>query len=491
MSAFLGLDVGTSGVKAVVIDGVDRVLAEASAPLAVSRPRPLWSEQWPDAWWEATASALDQLVAARPVGLSDIAAVGLSGQMLGVALLDEADRALRPALLWSDGRARAECAEIEAKVPGFAERVGCRAMPGFPAPKLRWLARHEPETLERARRILLPKDHVRLRLTGEAASDRADSSATLLMDTAAGAWDPALVAVAGIRPELLPRLVEPDEVCGEVRPEWAARWGLPLRTPVVGGAGDNLCGALGAGVRATGDGCLGIGTSGVYGLANDRFLPALGGGMHTHRHAVRGLFAQHGCVLSAGAALAWIAGVVGAADIGALLAEVEVADIPVAATPVFTPYLAGERTPHDDPTLAAAFSGLTLATTRLHLVQAVLEGVALAFGDCHRALAATGASVARLSLVGGGARSRLWARLIASAIDLPLRRPESGAVGPALGAARLARAGIGGPLVASDGAGDEVEPSAAVADALAAKRAAYGAQAVLPHPGAGRSARYT
>jgi len=243
-------------------------------------------------------------------------------------------------------------------------------------------------------------------------------------------------------------------------------------------------GFTGAGIDRAGGACISLGTSGVYLVANDRFLPALGGGMHTHRHAVNGLFVQNSCVLSAGAALAWAATLVGAADVAALLAEVEAAAIPIRETPVFTPYLAGERTPHNDPSLAACFSGLTLSTTRLHLVQAVLEGVALALGDCHQALLSTSAPIGAVTLVGGGARSGFWSRLIASAIGRPLKRSATAAVGPALGVARLARAGVGGPLIANgDGRADEIAPSREMTEQLARKRAAFEAHPGLPASG--------
>jgi xylulokinase len=467
MPLVLGIDLGTSGVKSVLVDGRDHVVAEATAPLSLSRPQPLWCEQEP---------ALDALAAAEPRRMAAVGAIGLSGQMLGVTCLDAADKPLRPAILWNDGRAARECAEIEATIPDFAGLVGCRAMVGFPTPKLLWLARHEPAILAKTRRILLPKDYVRLRLTGAAASDFADASATLLMDTLAREWSGTLLEACGVTREQMPALLASHEISGGLRPELAQRWGMRTGTPVVGGAGDNMCGGVGAGIVAAGMASISLGTSGVYFLANDRFLPARGQGMHTHRHAVEGLFAQNGCILSAGAALTWVTGLVGTSDIPRLIREVEAANVPIGKTPVFTPYLAGERTPHDDAGLTGAFSGLSMATTKLHLVQAVLEGVALALGDCHRALLSTGARIERVALVGGGANSRLWSSLVASAIGMPLKRSQSATVGPALGAARLARQGIGGPLLANsdDATGDsEIQPIPAMAEALAGKRTRF------------------
>jgi xylulokinase len=457
---YLGLDIGTSGVKAVVMGERDRLVAEASAPLDVSRPHPRWAEQNAEDWWQAVCGALDMLAAKAPEAMAAVDAIGLSGQMLGVALLDKDDRPIRPALLWNDGRASAECAELETRFPDFVDTVGCRAMPGFSAPKLLWLATREPAALARTKRVLLTKDYVRLRLTGEFASDRADASATLLMNTRAGDWHDGIVAACGIDRARLPRLVESAEIAGAVRDDLAARWGLPKKTPVMGGGGDNMCAGVGVGAVRSGDAYIGLGTSGVYFLANDTFVPARSGGMHTHRHAVRGLFCQNAVVLSAGAAFTWVARLLGA-DVGALIAEVEATGLSPAETPVFTPYLAGERTPHDDPTLTAAFSGLGHDTGPLHLAQAVMEGVALALADGHDALTGSGARIDAVTLTGGGARSRLWTRLIAAAIGLPVSVQTDAATGPALGAARLARQGMGGPLIggaASPAARIDVEP---------------------------------
>jgi xylulokinase len=451
----IGIDLGTSGVKAILVDAEDRLRAEAHAPLAVSRPRPLWSEQDPADWLAATEAAMDRLAAAAGAAMGAVEAIGLSGQMLGVALLDAADRPLRPALLWNDGRAAAECRELEALVPDIARRVGCRPMPGFGAPKMRWLMKHEAAAVARARRVLLPKDVVRLFLTGEAASDRADASATLFMETEAGVWSEEILAACGATPALMPRLVDSDEVAGALRPALAARWGLPLLTIVAGGAGDNMAGAVGAGVVAPGDAFISLGTSGVYFVANDRFVPALDRGMHTHRHAVRGLFAQHGVVLSAASALAWAAALVGASDIGRFLDEIAAADPDPAATPLFAPYLGGERTPHDDPGAQGVVAGLGFGTDRVVLGRAVLEGVAFALADCEDALRTAGAPIGVPKLIGGGARSLLWAEIVASVLGHPLAVPESAALGPAFGAARLARAAASGAPIAPSMRGAE------------------------------------
>jgi xylulokinase len=475
VTLFLGLDIGTSSVKAIIVDAGDDEMASAEAPLTIARPQPLWSEQHPDAWWAATTQVLDKLAAERPELMAGIAALGLSGQMLGVALVDAAHRPIRAAPLWNDGRAGAECAALEAALPDFAGRTGCRPMPGFPAAKLLWLSRHEPEVLARARHILLPKDYVRLCLSGEAISDRADASATQLMETEAGCWSAELAAAAGVAVAALPALVESGEQGGALRPELARRWGLKPHLPIAGGAGDNMAGAVGAGVIRRGEAFISLGTSGVFFVANDRFVPARAQGMHTHRHAIPGLFAQHGCVLSAASALTWIAGLLGIASIEAFLQEIEAAELAPGDIPVFSPYLSGERTPHDDPLASATLSNLRFAASPAHLGRAVLEGVAFAIADCHEALTAAGAPIDTIALIGGGARSRFWARIIASAIDRPLLLPAHAALGPALGAARLARRAVGGAIGPSlqSSRADVIAPDADLRDGLHDRRRIY------------------
>ena len=471
---FLGIDIGTSSVKAIIVDERDHEVASASAPLRVDRPRPLWCEQDPGDWWSATTAALDELAARAPRCMEAVAALGLSGQMLGVTLLDAADAPIRPALLWNDGRAGAECAELAAIIPDFVDRVGCRPMPGFSAPKLLWLARHEPEAIKRTQRVLLPKDFVRLCLSGDAVTDLADGSATLLMNTRAGTWADDIASACGISTALLPPTVASGAVCGALRGKLAARWRLRRGLPIAGGAGDNMCGAVGAGVIKRGDACISLGTSGVYFVANDSFVPARGQGMHTHRHAVEGLFAQHGCVLSAAAALSWLMDLLKVEFAERFLADIENAGLAADAIPVFTPYLTGERTPHDDPTASATFSNLRMGMGPLQLGRAVLEGVAFALADCQDALGDAGAPIERIVLIGGGARSRFWAQLIANAIDRPLAIPAQAALGPALGAARLARQAVGGALMPGETPISEVvTPDPAAQESLARRRTIY------------------
>jgi len=333
--------------------------------------------------------------------------------------------------------------------------------------------------LARARRVLLAKDYVRLLLTGEAVSDLAAASATLLMDTVEGRWSEEIASACGISTNVLPRLVACDAISGRLRPEIAARWGFREGTPVAGGGGDNMCGGVGAGVIARGDAFISLGTSGVYFVANDRFVPALSSGMHTHRHAVNGLYCQQAVVLSAAGALSWLAGLLRVESVERFVSDIEAASLAPGDVPLFTPYLGGERTPYNDPLATATMSGMRFTTTPLHLGRAVLDGVALAIADCHDALVADDAPIERIRLIGGGARSRLWGEIIATVLDRALELPSDAAVGPALGAARLARKSVGGPLLVNAQASQrEVVPRREWRDDYAHKREAFHTQYV-------------
>ncbi len=433
---WLGIDLGTSGVKAVLLDEAGSVATQASAPLSVSRSRPLWSEQNPEDWWRATGAAVTALRAQAGARFRAVAAIGLSGQMHGATLLGPGDGVLRPAILWNDGRSHAECEAFEAREPRSREISGNRAMPGFTAPKLLWVKVHEPEIFARTRRVLLPKDWLRLRMTGEAATDVSDASGTLWLDVARRKWSPELLAATDLDVDCMPRLHEGPEESGRLRAEVAAAWGLP-RVPVAAGGGDQAAGAVGVGVVRPGEASLSLGTSGVLFVADDRFRPHPERAVHAFCHAVPGTWHQMGVLLSAASCLSWVARLVGARDETTLLAELEAADAP--SDLLFLPYLSGERTPHDDPHAKGVFFGLHHDTGRPQLGRAVLEGVAFAFADARDALVEAGASLEQVSLIGGGARSPLWARILASVLEMPLAVRSGGDVGPALGAARLAR----------------------------------------------------
>ncbi|RIK94564.1 MAG: xylulokinase [Proteobacteria bacterium] len=434
----LGIDLGTSAVKAVLVDGADRVLAQQSAPLAVARPRPTWSEQDPADWWRAADAAVRALRAAEPDALAAIAAVGLSGQMHGATLLDASDALLRPAILWNDGRSAAQCAALERAVPRAREITGNRAMPGFTAPKLLWVREHEPALFARVRRVLLPKDWLRLRITGDAATDCSDASGTLWLDVGARAWSDAMLAACGLDERAMPRLFEGSEATGVLRADVANAWGV-ARVPVAAGAGDQAAGAAGAGVVRPGEASLALGTSGVLFVAGDRFRPHPAGAVHAFCHCLPGTWHQMAVLLSAASCLAWAAKLTGAASEAALLAEVEAHGRVAAGALLFLPYLSGERTPHDDPAARGVFFGLSHDTDRALLARAVLEGVAFAFADAQDVLAAAGAAMREVSVIGGGAQSALWGRILASVLDRPLVYRAGADVGPAHGAARLAR----------------------------------------------------
>ena len=440
--SWLGIDAGTSSVKALLVDDAQRVLAEGSAPLDVQRPHPLWSEQDPADWWQAAEAAVGQVRAAAPDGWAGLDGIGLSGQQHGAVLLDGAGHVLRPAILWNDGRAFAECEELERRVPDFRTRASNRAMPGFTAPKLLWVERHEPGIFARTRTVLLPKDWVRLRLTGELVGDMSDSSGTLWLDVGARDWDDVLLAACGLTRAHMPRLVEGSAPSGLLRPELAAAWGLSGRRVVVaGGAGDNAASAVGIGAVAPGEGFLSLGTSGVVFAATDRLVARPERTLHAFCHALPGQWHVMSVALTASSALSWLAGVLGQADIGALLGRVEAAAADPAwrrAAPLFLPYLTGERTPHNDPDAAAMFAGLRPDHGAEALAYAVLEGVAFALADGLDVVREAGVQLQSCALVGGGSRSRFWAGLLADTLRLPLQRPRDGVLGASLGAARLA-----------------------------------------------------
>jgi xylulokinase len=469
---YLGIDIGTSGVKAVIIaDGV--VVAQANASLVVSRPHELWSEQAPGDWWTATEAA----VLALPADLrSGIAAIGLAGQMHGATLLGADDRPLRPAILWNDGRSFAECAELEAAVPNLRQIAGNIAMPGFTAPKLAWVRKYEPDVFAQVQSVLLPKDYVRLRMTGEKASDLSDSAGTLWLDVAQRDWSDELLAAAGLTRDHMPRLLEGTKVSGTLRSEIAARWGMG-RIPVAAGAGDNAAGAAGVGVVADGDALLSLGTSGVIFVATDQFRPNPAGAVHAFCHCLPGMWHQMSVHLSAASCLDWAAGLMGL-EVPALLAAAET------ATPgpeLFLPYLSGERTPHNDPHVRGAFLGLSNESDAGRLALAVLEGVAFAHADGLAALEAAGTRVEALSVIGGGARSRFWGTILAATLGVRLDYLDGGEVGPALGAARLAQIAATGAdpaaICVRPSVRESIEPDPAQAERLVRKlakfRAAY------------------
>ncbi|NOJ47611.1 xylulokinase [Bradyrhizobium archetypum] len=433
---YLGMDIGTSGVKAVLVNEAGAIVATAARELALSHPAPLWSEQDPDTWVDAAIGAVDDLASVHPRDVAQVRGIGLSGQMHGATLLGEDGRPLRPAILWNDGRSYAECERLEGCCPSLYAIAGNLAMPGFTAPKLLWVARHEPEIFERVAKVLLPKAYVRYRLTGEMVEDMSDAAGTLWLDVAQRRWSASLLEATGLDLRHVPRLVEGSEISAVLASEFSERWGMAKDVVVAGGAGDCAASAIGLGAITPGDAFLSLGTSGVLFRVTDNFAPAPASAVHTFCHALPGLWHQMGVMLAAAASLAWLSGVM-ATPAAALLAPL--GETVRGPSPVkFLPYLDGERTPHNDAAASGALVGLRGATGRDQIVQAVLEGVAFAARDNLAALGSA-SGITEVDLVGGGSRSALWAQICADVLGIPVHRVEEGEVGAALGAARLGR----------------------------------------------------
>jgi xylulokinase len=461
VTAFIGVDVGTTAVKTIAISQEGEVIARAEQGYPLSTPRQGWSEQDPEDWWRATQATLEAVSAA---GVRDVRGIGLSGQMHGLVCLDERDRVLRPAILWNDQRTGAECAEIEERVglQRLIQLTGNRALTGFTAPKLLWLRRHEPDLYSRIAHVLLPKDYVRLRLTGEHAMDVTDASGTLLFDVERRCWSDEVTQVLEVRRSWLPRVLESPEVSGRTADGVA----------VAAGAGDQAAAALGVGVDRPGPLSVVLGTSGVVFAALPAFAADPQARVHAFCHAVPGGWHAMGVMLSAAGSLQWfrdaLAGGVPFAELDAEAARWA----PGCEGLIFLPYLTGERTPHADPEARGAFVGLSLRHDRAALVRAVLEGVAYGLRDSLELLSALGVRAEAGRASGGGARSRLWLRVVASALGLPLELTvveEGSAYGAALlaGVAGGAFADVHQAVDACVHVRDVVEPDRAWQEAYA------------------------
>jgi len=424
---YLGIDLGTSSVKALLMDGDHTIIASATDELEVSRPQPGWSEQDPADWISATETALDGLKA--KADLSGVTGIGLSGQQHGATLLDAADTPLRACILWNDARAGVEAAELDAN-PKVRAQTGNVILAGYTSPKLAWVQTHEPEIFAQTAKVLLPKDYLRLWLTGEYVSDMSDASGMGWLEIAKRDWSTDLLAISDLGLEHMPALVEGTEVS-----ELASRWGISGTPVVAGGGGDNAASAAGVGVVRPNTAFVSLGTSGVFFVSNDRFRPNAQSAVHAFCHALPDLWHQMGVILSAAASLEWLCAITGksAAELTGALGDTLKAPSPVR----FLPYLAGERTPHKDANLRGSFTGLDLATSTEDLTQAVLEGVAFAFVDSRDALAAAGTELTSALAVGGGSRSDYWLKVIATALNMPIHIPAAGDIGAAFGAARL------------------------------------------------------
>lgn len=434
---YLGIDLGTSGIKVVLVDETDTVRASHTESLDVSRPHAGWSEQDPAQWWEATLRGIDALAQSYASALAAVRGIGLSGQMHGAVLLDDAGTPLRPAILWNDTRSEAECRLLEEALPELGAITGNPAMPGFTAPKLLWVRRHEPEIFARTAKVLLPKAYLRYRLSGEMIEEMSDAAGTLWLDVGARAWSEAVLAATGLSAAAMPRLVEGSAPAGYLTETLRARWGMAQAPVIAGGAGDNAAGAVGLGAIRPGSAFLSLGTSGVLWVTTDRFRPNPAAAVHAFCHAIPGLWHQMGVTLSAAASLAWWSRVTGEKEAALLQALPEMPTAPSDA--IFLPYLSGERTPHNDGSIRGGFLGLSQDTTRATMTQAVLEGVAFSFRDCLDALRSAGTEISEADVIGGGSRSGTWIAILASVLGLTLHRLADGEHGAAFGAARLGR----------------------------------------------------
>ena len=449
MANFLGIDIGTSSAKVILTNEKQQVIAEGTNPLSVSQPRALWSEQEPRDWWDATNWAIGQIRAATPDALRQVEGIGLSGQQHGATLLDGSGAVLRPCILWNDGRSGAECLELCAKVPDFTRRASNIPMPGFTAPKLLWVARHEPEIFARVAKVLLPKDYIRYRMCGTMVSDMSDASGTLWLDIERRRWDDTLLAACELSRAAMPDLVEGSAASALLASDISHAWGMEGRAvPIAGGGGDNACSAVAIGATGGGEGFVSLGTSGVVFVTTEHPVALPERTLHAFCHALPGRWHGMGVTLSAASALSWLAGIVGARDdLGGLLARAEsFANEPrrLMNAPVFLPYLTGERTPHNDPGATAQFAGLRLEHDASALAFAVLEGVAYALSDCLDVLRSAGVEPRSCMLVGGGSRSTFWTQVIADATGLKLDIPAGAELGAAYGAARLGMLAAGG-----------------------------------------------
>jgi xylulokinase len=474
--SYLGIDIGTSGVKALLLDRSGRALGEATArAVEPVRPHPGWSEQNPADWWDAVLKAMDSLSKAHPAEMAAVRGIGLSGHMHGATLLGQNDEVLRPCILWNDGRAAAECAEMEAAFPRLRDVAGNIAMPGFTAPKIAWVRKNEPEIYAKLSKVLLPKSYVRLLLTGEYVEDMSDAAGTLWLDVGKRDWSDELLALTGLNRGHMPSLVEGSAPSGTLKPALASRWGMTGKVVVAGGAGDNAAAACGIGAIQPGEGFVSLGTSGVLFVSNDRFRPNTAGAVHAFCHAVPNTWHQMGVILSATDSLNWLSHITGKGQ--ADLSAAAEANFKGPGEEIFLPYLSGERTPHNNAGARGSFVGLSHLSDQARLTQAVMEGVTFAFRDCQRVLADAGTTFGTLLAVGGGSKSQLWLKLIATSLDTEIAIPEDGDFGGALGAARLGLCAAEGTepaeVMTMPGIKQIIQPDASLRDAYTAQYARY------------------
>ena len=478
---YLGLDCGTSGLKALLTDESGKPIASATRAYAPDRPRSGWSEQNPDVWADAMAGAIAEINGVAGGAIGALKAIGFSGQMHGAVLLDRADKPVRPAILHNDGRAFREADELARDHPDLARIVGVKPMPGFTGPKLKWIARNEAGSRRLVNSILSPKDYLRLKLSGERGSDMSDAAGTWLLDEARRAWSAEAFAACDADPSWAPPLFEGAAPAGRVRPEAADALGLPRGVILAAGGGDAAVGAVGLGAIAPGEAFISLGTATQLIVATDRYMSAPEKLVHSFAHALPNRWYAMAAMLNGAGALAFAGRLLGASP-DALEREAA-ANYQGPGALLFLPYLSGERTPLDDPYARGVLFGMSEATSRADVARAVMEGVALTLADARDCLAAAGAKIERVGLIGGGAKSTSWTRMIAAATGFTVVRMKGGETGPAYGAARLARmAATGEPPEAvcqKPEIADVTEPDAELAGLFARQRerfkALYGA----------------
>ncbi|MFK7761681.1 MAG: xylulokinase [Roseobacter sp.] len=450
---FIGLDLGTSSLKAILIDQDQDILAEHTVALTVERPHDGWSEQDPASWCVAATQALAALTSLADC--SSVQGIGLSGHMHGATLIGADDRPLRPCMLWNDTRSHVEATEMDGD-PQFRSVTGNIVFPGFTAPKVEWVRHNEPKIFEQMAKILLPKDYLRLFLTGEHVSEMSDAAGTAWLDTGARDWSDTLLAACHLSRDNMPALVEGAASSGRLRQDLAAELDLPACV-VAGGAGDNAAAAIGAGVVADGTAFLSLGTSGVLFAANSGYRPDPASAVHSFCHALPDTWHQMGVILAATDALEWLSRLTGQS--AAALTK-DLGPVQAPGKTLFLPYLGGERTPHNDASIRGQFLHLDHATDAQAAARAVLQGVSFAFADCKDALADTGTQISRALALGGGAKSTHWVDMLATTLNLSLDVPQAGDFGAALGAARLG-------MMAGAGAGIEIARQPPIAHSAA------------------------
>lgn len=470
---YIGIDLGTSSVKTLLVDDNQSILASASFELSVHRPHPNESEQDPQSWIQGIEATLASLKTEQPKALNAVKGIGLSGQQHGATLLDAADAPLRACILWNDTRSHEQAARLD--TPQSRDIIGNILFPGFTAPKLAWVAENEPEIFKKVAKVLLPKDYARLWLTGEYVSDCSDAAGTGWLDVAKRQWSPVCLAACDLSTDHMPSLVEGSEASGILRTDLATRFGMPKGVVVAGGAGDNAASACGMGNVGEGDAFVSLGTSGVMFASNNRYRPNAASAVHTFCHAVPDTWHQMGVILSASDSLSWLSGITGKS--AAELTQSLQPNTATAVNELFLPYLGGERTPHNNANVRGSLHGLSHATDVSQLTRAVLQGVTFAFKDSQQALATAGTELASAFVIGGGSRSPYWVQLLANVLGVPMHVTQEGDVGAGFGAARLARLAAGGEPVSSvctpPDIAATVEPDVSRADEFGERYEAY------------------